>query len=125
MTGVLMGRTAGLDTTEDVKFMWSSTKVRFGFPQGQHADSAAPSTGAVITDDITPGRFPIKAMLKWGGWFQGMFSAKEYVFTLAKKKIYDNLKLKTNYKLSMSHFALKRRLVICVTISRVQLHKRR
>jgi hypothetical protein len=85
LIGGLMGPTAGLDTTEEVKFILSSTKIQFGSPQCQYADSAAPSTGDVITD-VTPGRFPIKAMLKRGGWFQAMFSAsKIYIYTCEKK----------------------------------------
>ena len=87
LIGVLMGPTAGLDTTEEVKFLWSSTKIQFGFQQGQHADSDSPSSGAVITDDVTPDRFPIKAVLKWGGWFQAMFSTRRINIYICEKNL--------------------------------------
>jgi len=81
-----MGPTAGLDTMEEVEFILSSTKIQFKFPQCQCADSTTPSTGDVFTDDVTPGRFPIKVMLKWGGWFQAMLSARKvYIYTCEKK----------------------------------------
>jgi hypothetical protein len=54
----LKGPTAGLNATEEVKFILSSTKIQFGFPQCQYAVSAAPSTGDVITEDVNPAGFP-------------------------------------------------------------------
>ena len=75
MIGGLIGPRTGLDTTQEVKLILFSTKIQIAFRQCQYADSAAPTTGDEITDDVTRDRFPIKAMLKCTEWFQEMFSA--------------------------------------------------
>jgi hypothetical protein len=75
LIGGLIGPRTGLDTTEEVKFILFSTKIQIGLPQCQYADSTAPTAGDEITGDVTPERFPIKAMLKCRDWIQAMFSA--------------------------------------------------
>jgi len=86
LIGGLIGLTASLDTMDEVKFIVLN-KNPIGSPQCQRADSAVPSTGAVITVDVTPSMFSIKAMLKWGVWFQVMFSARRIHINTCEKHL--------------------------------------